>query len=159
MAQDWSRDTGSISAALRDGFSWTLLSALANAACQWLVVVAIARLGTAALLGQYSLALAISGPVVMFARLNMRAVLATDAANSYKFQEYFSARLILSALGFFFVIVYGLAQAADVTTYLVLIGVALYKAVESLSDIIFGLHQRRKRFSAIGISTLVHGVT
>jgi O-antigen/teichoic acid export membrane protein len=159
MAQERFRDATSLSASLRRGFSWSLLSTLANAACQWLVVVAIARLGTSVLLGQYALALAVSGPVVMLARLNMRTVLATDAANSYRFGDYFSARLILSALGVLLIAVYGFAETANMKAYLVLIGVALYKAIESLSDIIFGLLQRQQRFAEIGKSTLAHGVT
>jgi O-antigen/teichoic acid export membrane protein len=97
--------------------------------------------------------------VVIFARLNMRTVLATDAANSYRFEEYFSARLILSALGVLLIAAYGIAENVDAKAYLVLVGVALYRVPESLSDIIFGLLQKQQRFAEIGKSTVAHGVT
>ena len=49
------------------------------AACQWGAIVALARLGNAFMIGQFSLGLALATPVLMFTNLHLRAVQATDA--------------------------------------------------------------------------------
>ena len=47
------------------------------------------------MVGQFALALAVTGPVIMFFNLELRAVQATDAQGQYRFHDYLSLRLIM----------------------------------------------------------------
>ena len=52
----------------------------------------LAKLGTPEMVGQFTLGLAITTPLIMFTNLQLRAVQATDASRQYKFGDYFALR-------------------------------------------------------------------
>src|SRR2546425_157717 len=64
---------------LRANFSWTLAGNVVYAACQWGMLIVLARLGSPTMLGQFALGLAVTTPVIIFANLQLRAVQTTDA--------------------------------------------------------------------------------
>ena len=78
---------------LRSNFAWALAGNVGYAACQWGMIVVLARLGNSFLVGQFSLGLAIATPVLMFANLHLRAMQATDARRLYRFSEYRRLRI------------------------------------------------------------------
>ena len=57
---------------LRSNFAWVLAGNLVYAACQWGMIVALAKLGSSYMVGQFSLGLAIATPVLMFTNLHLR---------------------------------------------------------------------------------------
>src|SRR5258708_7779966 len=65
---------------LRVNFLWTLSGNVVYAACQWGMVVVLAKLGTPQLVGEFALALAITAPIVIGAGLSLRSVHVTAAA-------------------------------------------------------------------------------
>ena len=69
------------------------------AICQCGAVVALAKLGSSSMVGQFSLGLAIAAPVLMFTNLNLRAVQATDAQRTYSFGEYLRLRVAMTLAG------------------------------------------------------------
>src|ERR1700716_121612 len=84
-------------ASLRSNFSWTFAGNATYAAGQWAILSLLAKLGSSEMLGQYALAVALTAPVVMLSHLNLRAVLATDVAQKYPFQDYLAVRLFATA--------------------------------------------------------------
>src|SRR5450759_675147 len=70
------------STSLRSSFAWTLAGNGIYAAAQWAILSLAAKLGGSEMLGQYALAVALTTPLVMLSHLNLRAVLATDLAQS-----------------------------------------------------------------------------
>ena len=75
-------------------FLWTLSGNVVYAACQWGILVALAKLGTPQMVGEFALALAVTAPIVIGAGLSLRSVQATDALREHKFHDYFSLRLL-----------------------------------------------------------------
>lgn len=140
------------------GLSWTLLGSIANSICQWLAILLIARSESAATLGQYSYALAVCAPIVMLARFNMRTVFATDAINKHAFEQYFTARLVLTCLAAVIVAAY-MVGTQRMTIAAIGVSVLLYKSVESLSDMVQGVFQRESWFAALGKSSVLRGAT
>jgi hypothetical protein len=61
------------------------------------MIVALARLGSSFMVGQFSLGLAIATPVMMFTNLHLRAVQATDARRFYYFAEYLHLRILMTS--------------------------------------------------------------
>ena len=82
---------------LRENFAWTLAGNAIYATCQWGILVAIAKLGTPAMVGQFALGLAVAAPVFMLTSLQLRVVLATDARNEYRLGHYLAPRLLGTA--------------------------------------------------------------
>ena len=46
------------------------------------------------MLGEYALAVAVASPVALFSHLNLRAVLATDAARRHPLGDYMTVRIV-----------------------------------------------------------------
>jgi O-antigen/teichoic acid export membrane protein len=143
---------------LRVNFSWTLAGNIIYAGCQWGMLIVIAKLGTPELVGQFALGYAISAPIMMFTNLNLRIMQATDARGEYPFNYYLGLRLITIFLALLLIagIFLFFNIAWDTKLIIMIIGVA--KAVESLSDIFFGLMQKYEQMDRIGISFIIKGI-
>jgi O-antigen/teichoic acid export membrane protein len=141
---------------LRANFAWTLAGNVVYAGCQWGIVVVFAKCGSPEALGQFSLALAITAPVLMFGSLQLRALLATDAKNAYRFGDYLALRLTTGAAAM--LLIAAIAATYRLELFLVIVAVGAAKIVESMSDAIFGLEQKHDRMDLISISMIVKGL-
>ncbi|NLO05645.1 MAG: lipopolysaccharide biosynthesis protein [candidate division WS1 bacterium] len=142
---------------LRQNVAWSFTGNVVYAACQWGTVVAVARLGSAEMLGQYALALAITGPVIMLANLQLREVQATDASGEHSFSDYFGLRIITTAMALLVLIGIALFAGYPADTRLVLLAVAVAAAFEALSDIIYGLLTKCERLDRMAFSVMIKG--
>jgi O-antigen/teichoic acid export membrane protein len=128
------------------------------AACQWGMIVALAKLGSSFMVGQFSLGLAIAGPVLMFANLHLRAVQATDARRAYSFSEYLRLRTVMTAVAMVVIVAIACFGNYESRTAMVILAVAAAKGIETLSDIHYGLFQLNDRLDQTGRSMMVRGV-
>ena len=142
---------------LRANFSWTLAGNIVYAACQWGMLIALAKLGSPELVGQFALGLAIVTPIVMFSMLSLRAVQATDARREYAFADYFGLRLICSALAMTTIGGISIFVAGNLESAWVVIFVGLAAMPESISDVFYGLMQQRERMNRIAMSMMLKG--
>ena len=143
---------------LRANVAWTFAGNVIYAGCQWLMLMAVAKLGTREMVGEFSYALALTAPVSVLTSLQLRYVQATDARDHFPFSSYLGLRLLGAA--FSLVIVAALAALAPekgVGAVVLTIGVA--KAIEAVSDICYGLLQRHERMDRIARSMIFRGVT
>ena len=143
---------------LRKNFAWTLTGNVVYAGCQWGMLMAIAKLGTPAMLGQFALGFAIAGPVFIMAQLHLRAVQATDARHEYLFGHYFALRILGTAAALALVAAIAYFSGFRRQTALIVLAVGLAKAAESLSDVIYGLWQKRERLDQIAVAMMGRGV-
>jgi len=142
---------------LRQNFKWTFAGNVIYAACQWGMLSVLAKAGSAAIVGQFALGLAIAAPVFMFSNLQLRAVQATDARSEYEFADYFTLRVLASGLGLAVVAALMWRLPYDATTRWVVMLVAASKAVESLSDVVAGLLQKHERLDQVAMSLMIRG--
>lgn len=109
----------------------------------WFVVILITKFSGVAAVGEFSLALAVLGPLFAITGLNMKAIQIIHDDDDYTFIDYINARLYGIIVA---VIVSGLLFAvylkSDVGT-LVFVGLLLYKVAEAASDISHGEYQRQ----------------
>ena len=142
---------------LRKNFSWTLAGNVIYSASQWAMLMVIAKLGDPVMVGQFSLGLAVTAPVIIFSELHLRAVQATDIKGEYLFPQYLGLRLATSLLAF--AVIIGIAGWGGYRqeTKLVIYVIGLAKIVESISDIIYGLMQKYERMDKIATSMIIKG--
>src|SRR6059036_2752239 len=145
-------------ASLQRNVAWALVGNLGYSACQWAVLACIAKLGTAADVGLFALGLALTAPVITLTNLNLRLLQSTDAREDYPFSVYLSVRLIGTVLGLAAIaaMAFGLGYQG-ITLYLIL-AVALGKAFEAVSDVVFGLLQKAENLRRVAVSMLAKGV-
>ena len=142
---------------LRANFSWTFVGNIVYAACQWGMLVLIAKVGSPEMVGQFTLGLAITAPVIMFTNLQLRDVQATDAKHQYYFGDYLGLRLISTGLALLVILGITLVAGYRLETSLVILLVGLAKAFESISDVFQGLIQQYERMDRIAISNMIKG--
>ena len=147
-----------IGLSLRCNFSWTLAGNLLAAVCQWGIMVMLAKLGSPEKVGRFALGLAVTAPVMMFANLHLRAVLATDANKSHPFGNYLALRSITSVLGILVITTIAFTSRYSRETTLVILAIGMMKAFEAFSDIYFGLLQQHERMDRIAKSGVINGV-
>ena len=143
---------------MRSNFAWVLSGNVVFAACQWGMIVAIAKLGSTLMVGQFSLGVAIATPVLMFTNLYLRGVQATDARRSYSFGEYFQLRVLMTAAGLGVIAAAALFGGHARQTLLVILAVAAAKGIETLSDIHYGLFQLNDRLDQTARSLMIRGL-
>lgn len=143
---------------LRANFSWTFVGNVVYAACQWGMLMALAKLSSPGMVGIFALGLAITGPMFMFANLHLRTIQATDARQEYQFRDYLSVRLATTMLAL--LAIAGITRAVGYPweTGAVIIAVGCAKAFESISDIFYGLLQRLERMDRIAIGMMLKGM-
>jgi O-antigen/teichoic acid export membrane protein len=142
---------------LRVNFSWTLIGNLVYAGCQWAMLVVLARLGRAEMVGQFALGLALTAPVLMCANLNLRSLQATDARREYSFHDYLGLRLASSAVAFPIIAGVALVSGYRNETLAVILLLGIAKGFEAISDIYYGLLQQNERMRPIAISMMIKG--
>lgn len=145
------------SLSLRVNFAWTFTGNVVYAACQWAMLVVLVRFGSAEITGQYALGLAFATPVFMFANLQLRQIQATDAQQTFHVTDYLSLRIVATALAL--LVVYGLVILAGYhgQTQWVILLVAGAKAVEALSDVLYGRNQQQERLDRVAQSLILRG--
>jgi O-antigen/teichoic acid export membrane protein len=142
----------------RHDLAWIMAGQGVSALCQWARLIVIARLAGAGTLGQFALALAIAAPLILLGGLQMREVLVTDAVGRYTFESYRLVRLwglCIAGLVIVGIVLWGgyRDQAS------VILSVGLLKAVESVSDLYYGVEQRHRRLDLVAQSLILRGVS
>src|SRR5258708_20175466 len=140
---------------LRANFRWMVVANCFSGTCQWGMLSVLAKAGSDALVGQFTLGLAISAPVFMLTNLHLRGVQATDACSEFEFADYFTLRVLASLAGVFTVIVVACFLHYDLATRIVIMLLAVAKAIESLGDVIAGLLQKLERLHQMAISLIL----
>ncbi len=142
---------------LRSNLSWTLAGNVIYSGCQWGMISALAKFGSAAVVGSFALGLAITAPVFMFTNLQLRAVQATDARSEFAFADYFTLRVFASLSGLFVIgLIVALARY-DFETGSVILLVGAAKTIETLGDVVAGLLQKAERLDRVSISLMLRG--
>jgi O-antigen/teichoic acid export membrane protein len=143
---------------MRRSVSWSLVGRVVYAGSQWLMLLVLARMGGLEAVGRFALALAVTGPVVLFSNLGLRHVQATDAERSYDHLDYLAVRAwtTVAALA----VLAGVVLLADypAPTAQVIALVALAKGFESMSDVVHGLQQVHHRLDLTTRSLALRGL-
>lgn len=143
---------------LRRNFGWSLGGSAVYSLCQWGILIIIAKLGSAAMLGRFALALAIAAPVFMLTNLQLSAVLASDAQQEFQFRHYLTLRISGTTSALLFICALVLIARFQRETAAVVVAIAFAKAAESLSDLIYGLWQKYECFNRVAIALSVRGM-
>lgn len=143
---------------LRGNFAWTALGNVVYSLCSWLMLSVIAKMGSPAMVGQFSLGLAVAQPVMVFSQLSLNQVQATDARREYRFGDYLGLRMITNLLAMAALVGLALTDgySREAGAVVVLAGIGL--AFDGIGDTVFGLLRRHERMDRIAISMAAEGV-
>ena len=140
---------------LRRSFTWSLVGNLGYNLTQCFLVVALARLGTSSMVGQFALAQAISAPIFLMVGLNLRAVRSTDVKRVWSADQYGKLRFVLNVLSLLVTVGVGLVIGLRGTSLAVLVIIAMAKSAEATSQLMYGYFQIRLRLDLVSRSFLL----
>ncbi len=143
---------------LRGNFAWTTFGNVVYSLCSWLMLTVIAKLGNPAMVGQFSLSLAVIQPVIAFSQLSLNQVQATDARREYRFGDYLGLRLLTNALALLTLIGMALLGHYSRQLGLILVIVGIGSLLDAVGDVTFGLMRQHERMDRIAISMAMEGV-
>ena len=137
--------------------AWMVAGTLWSGFCQWAWIVALAKIGTIDMVGAFTLGQALAFPVLMFSCLNLRALYITDCRGTYRFLDYLALRLLTAAGSVVFIAALAVAARypSGLSVSIAFIGVA--KALEYVSDILYGLFHRQERMTGMSVSMMLRG--
>ncbi len=141
---------------LKADFAWVLSGNVLYSACQWAIVVALAKLGSARHVGEYAFGLAISAPILLFANFQLRVLLTSDVHNQFNSGHYLAFRLV--TLGASLAAIASIALQRPelrVGELAILIGIA--QAFEFVSETLYGFMQKYERMDWVAGSLLMKG--
>lgn len=121
------------------------------------MLILLAKLGTPEMVGQFTFAFAVTAPLFMFTNLQLRVVQATDSKVQFMFNDYLALRLVASAVALLVIVGLSLFLPYGNTTATVVLIVGIAKAIESVSDVCYGLMQQQERMDFISVSLMVKG--
>jgi O-antigen/teichoic acid export membrane protein len=140
---------------LRANFSWTFVGNSIYSACQWGALVALAKLSSPVIVGQYSLGVAIAMPVISLTGLQIRSVIASDVRETYKFGEYVGFRLFSVALAMLVIVAIPLVLHSGALMTLLTFVIGLSLAIENISDVYYARFQFLDRMDRIAKSQIL----
>ena len=153
------RSTGEVRpGTLRMSAGWAFSGNVAGMLSQAGIVALLAKLGSATMVGQYALGLAVVTPVMLLTRLQLRPILATDVNDEYSFSDYCGVRLSTNILAVAMIAVVVTAGGYRRETDAVILLLGLIKLIEGVGDLLFGLLQRYDRWDVISTSTAIKGL-
>jgi O-antigen/teichoic acid export membrane protein len=143
---------------LRANATWVLVGNTVLAAARQLIFILIAKLENAEVLGQYRWSVAFCVPTITICSFGIRTLLATDARRDVQFSEYFGFTLVAMAVGLAIVFGMSMLNHADAYTVTLVMLVAIWTAVESISDTFAGLFTRDERMDYLAKASILQAV-
>jgi len=144
---------------LRRNYTLMLLGNVIYTGCQWAMLMVLAKLTHPEQVGQFGLGLAVVGPVILFAGLQLRSIQATDAHERYRFGDYLLLRLLCIICALVAITFIVLLSKYDTETRLIILVVGFAKSVEAMSDVYYGFFQQFERMGYIAVSMIIKGIS
>lgn len=142
---------------LKRDFTWVLGGNSIYFACQWAIVLALAKLGSAEQVGEYALGMAVAAPVVFFANLQLRSLIASDVAREFSFAEYTRFRALSLAAAAVAILIVTLAMRPTPARAAVLLLVGAVQIFEYVADFFYAWMQKNERMDRLSASLMMKG--
>jgi len=143
---------------LKKNFSWNFVGSMIYSATQWGLIIVFTRLGSVEMVGMYSLALAITAPIMMLTNIQLRTVQASSTRFDYKYSDFLSVRVITNILFILILLIMLFLSSYNKYTMIVIMLIGISKFIESFSDVSFGFFQQQERMDYIARSQILKGL-
>jgi O-antigen/teichoic acid export membrane protein len=142
---------------LRADFSWVLGGNIIYSACQWCIVILLAKLGSPEDVGLYALGMAVAAPIILFANLQVRTLLASDVNGEFRFGQYLAFRFVSLGLALLAIVCVAAWTGSDWRHRCIIALVGFAQTLETLSDTYYGLMQKYDRMDRMSRSLMMKG--
>ncbi|GHU40879.1 hypothetical protein FACS1894111_02260 [Clostridia bacterium] len=127
-------------------------------AALWLLSVLIVRISGFFDAGLLSLAMSATAAPAVVSLFNIRSFQVSDLVGEYQDQEYIRSRHYTNALSFLVCVLIVLVYGYSGHKALIILAFMVFKAIEGLADVYYGIEQKRERMDYAGLSLAIRGV-
>ncbi len=117
--------------------------------------MALAKLSSPVIVGQYALGMAIATPVTSLTGLQIRPLIASDVKETYKFGEYVGFRLASISLAMLIILAIPLILHSGPMMTILTFAIGLALAIENISDVYYARLQYMDRMDRIAKSQIL----
>lgn len=139
-------------------FIWTLGGNVTGAACHWALIVLLAKIASAEILGEFALASAVAVPITFLADFRLRVLFVTDVAGKYPFREMLGLRFILACVSITVILVSCSIAGYQGSTTFIILAVGIAQLADFISDSYYGKFQRDERMDRIARSLIIRNI-
>lgn len=137
-------------AVMKKTYFWTVMSGLMYSASTFLMLLVTTNLMGAYAGGVFSIALTIGQQLVTVGYFNVRTFQVSDVKGQFGFRDYFTSRILTTAIMFAAGVVWIIAGGYTGEKFLAILLMLLFKMGESLADVMEGLYQQKGRMDVVG---------
>ena len=101
------------------------------------------------MVGQFGWAIAFCLPTITICRFGLRILLTTDSQDEFGFGTYLTFGFLGALVGLAAVMLMVAVQGYELSAVLLLMAVAVWNSIESVSDVFTGLFLRRERMDYV----------
>jgi len=125
---------------------------------QWFILILIVRMLDYEYAGMFSIATTLTALFFIISSYGIRSFQVSDVISEYSDQQYILTQCITTIIGFFVCVLYLLLMDYSEIQEVIVIIWMVYKSLEALSAVIYGIFQNKARFDRICISLSVKGI-
>jgi O-antigen/teichoic acid export membrane protein len=130
---------------------------MVHSICQWGFLSVLAKLTAVEVVGKYTLAVAITAPLLYVANFNVGVMLVTDTTRQFSFADYRTARLLLIAVSLMAALGICLASTFSREVFILTVLVAIAQSADSMSELYRSVMLRSEQMSRIAGSLMLRG--
>jgi len=143
---------------LRQNFSWMFCAQMISGVLRWGLLLLLAKMGGALMVGTWTLAQAICLPIMYLTGLNLQTVLVTDAAREHTVGEYLFLRVVTNVVMVGVVVSVCLWQGLDAYTTVCIVLFSISTAILAFRHVVMAVPIRNENTKVNARSQLVLSV-
>ena len=142
----------------KKNFIWNMIGLSLNSFISLFYLVIVTRINGIDETGIFSFAFTLSLILYNICLHGGRIYQVSDTKNEFTDQQYFSTKIITNAIAFFIALVYVILNKYELNALMLTIVLILIRIVESYSDTIYGVFQKKGRLDYVGKSLFIKNI-
>lgn len=143
---------------MRKNFIWNIIGLSFNGLNAFLFLMIVKLINGTDAAGVFTYAYAICCLFYFLSTYYNRTYQVSDIKGEYTFNQYFSVRIFTSILSLIFLLVFSLINGFDSYKILMIMCIMLFRTIESISDVFYGLIQEKNYLYKVGLSITVKSI-
>lgn len=134
----------------KEKYFWNMLGSICNAVLSIVLLLIINRVAGSESGGIFSLAYSNAQLMMVIGGFEIRTLQATDIKNEFKFETYFTLRLLTIGVMVIICAIYASTFGFNSYKSKAIITFGIYKAIETMADVFAGVYQQQDRIDLCG---------
>lgn len=140
---------------LKKNFIWNSIGALINSASSLFFLIIVTRINGTDTAGVFTFAFSTACILYIVGTYSGRTYQVTEPRKEISNSDYFYTRIITSSLMLIMAIIFSLLKGYSFNKSLIIFSLVLYKAIESIFDVLYGVFQKNNDLYKVGISLFI----